>query len=409
MERDILQYSLFNVRPRVAAFADAEQRRWGSAPPGLRAAALCPPRSNLKPHLPRQPPMAPFCLPAFLPALAARRYTLQDWPGGEPGEGAAWSTYRGPSLAAVLPDHPGPVQLAAVDVPGLPEQRPLLVAGDVLYFRLADRSSEEYAGARLQQGSRLCSRERPAGCCLGSQPGRGLIRCRAAARLLAAAAAAAPLPAGHLLAADGSRCLVLMPPGWWHRLQELQQAAQAAAAAGAAPGPPQPPLAHVRLSFDRTLLSRMHAALERAARLAPARAFFPPASLGPLRGHMLAEDTYPARVAQAAGSMVELGGTKLNQEQKLAIAAVLCGQLAGMAPAGWLAGWLAAALGGPPAMAARLTAGRDAALQAATAGRSHSRCTVRQAPARQLPWWSARCRWGSQRAAPAGDSARCSR
>jgi hypothetical protein len=44
---------------------------------------------------------------------------------------------------------PGPgAQLALVEVPGLPEHRPLLVAGDALYFRLADHASEEYAGAR---------------------------------------------------------------------------------------------------------------------------------------------------------------------------------------------------------------------------------------------------------------------
>jgi hypothetical protein len=85
-----------------------------------------------------------------------RRYALQDWPG-EPSPAATWATYRGPHLAAVmehqwqgLPSPPGPgALLAVVDVPGLPEHRPLLVAGDALYFRLADHASEEYAGARL--------------------------------------------------------------------------------------------------------------------------------------------------------------------------------------------------------------------------------------------------------------------
>jgi hypothetical protein len=83
-------------------------------------------------------------------------------------------------------------------------------------------------------------------------------------------------------------------------------------------------LLHVRLSFDRTLISRMHAALERAAMLGPGRALFPSLPSSDLQAQRLPDKVYADKVAKAAGSLVELGGTPLNKEQRAAIAAVLC-------------------------------------------------------------------------------------
>lgn len=95
------------------------------------------------------------------------------------------------SAAALLA--PLPPLLAAVDVPGLPEGRPSLVTGDCLYVRLDSQPAEEYCG--------------------------------------------------QLVAADGNRCLVAMPPAWW---------VQALGDGGWQDSPP--PLVHVRFGFDRTAL-----------------------------------------------------------------------------------------------------------------------------------------------------------
>lgn len=50
--------------------------------------------------------------------------------------------------------------------------------------------------------------------------------------------------AGNVLAVDGSRCLLLMPPVWWQRLEQTKPADVEAAA----------PLVHMRFGFDRTAL-----------------------------------------------------------------------------------------------------------------------------------------------------------
>ncbi len=165
MARDIQQYNLYSCRPRVALFPDTEQRRWVAA--WWRHWL----RHMVEPHRPRATRTAHHCAPlrttvhcALMTCVCMRRYSLQDWPG-EPCPAATWATYRGPSLTTVMehqqqgqPQQQGQrALLAVVEVPGLPEHRPLLVAGDALYFRLADHASEEYAGARAACLWRCCS------------------------------------------------------------------------------------------------------------------------------------------------------------------------------------------------------------------------------------------------------------
>jgi hypothetical protein len=154
-----------------------------------------------------------------------------------------------------------------------------------------------------------------------------------------------PPSAGHLLAADGPRCLVIMPQPWWDRMHALRPPAPATAEPAGNRQPP-PPLVHVRPSFDRTLLTRMAAALERAAAMLPVRSFFPPtpvpqpqpppppaagsyaaaaASKQPAQPQGPSKADYAASVAAAASGLQQLGKTALNTEQKGAIAAVLCG------------------------------------------------------------------------------------
>jgi hypothetical protein len=132
-----------------------------------------------------------------------------------------------------------------------------------------------------------------------------------------------------------------MPQAWWGRLQALRPPEAATAEPGTS-RQQQPPLVHVRPSFDRTLLTRMAAALERAAAMLPVRSFLPPtptpqppqpavssyaaaASKQPTKPQGPSKAEYTASVAAAAKALQQLGKTALNEEQKDAIAAVLCG------------------------------------------------------------------------------------
>ncbi|WIA17691.1 hypothetical protein OEZ85_009208 [Tetradesmus obliquus] len=102
-ERDIASYSVFNVRLAAAVFEQAASKGTAAAS-GDDAARL-------------------------------RRYAITPWPM-PPDDEAQRFTYRGPNLSLLLGPGRAP-RLAVISVPGLPENRPGLVTGDVVYLRLA--------------------------------------------------------------------------------------------------------------------------------------------------------------------------------------------------------------------------------------------------------------------------------
>ncbi|KXZ41162.1 hypothetical protein GPECTOR_704g854 [Gonium pectorale] len=371
MERDIRTFTLYNVRARVALFsADMTTYTildWPQPPPAVAGAGAAAGGAN-----------EGVSGAAGAVGAASGGSGADSGSGGDAGAAAGTVAaavavlrlYLGPRLlglwdslekkapgkahgdkgeattAAAAPATPARRMAAVVDVPGLVEGRPQLVAGDAVFVRLEAERGEEFAA--------------------------------------------------ELLTVERGQVLLHMPPPYWKRLQELAGSAGSAAkevrAAPPATAPPlAPPLVHVCLTFDRTPYGRMHDALLRAvlrhelllppppSASAAAFAAAPPCGALPA----LPDDLYPgaptaasaafaiasasasseryppmhgaslvsaggiaaapvgppggaavtvscdAGLAELAAKLRLLGGTALNPEQRLACAAMLAGAGAG--------------------------------------------------------------------------------
>ncbi|KAF8055841.1 MOV10L1 [Scenedesmus sp. PABB004] len=253
----------------------------------------------------------------FPGGAASRRYAIV--PPSElarPAHGdAQLLTYRGPLLSGLGVRLP---RLAVISVPGLPEQRPALVTGDVVFLRLASKitpAARHALAAQLRGGGRG-----------GPQGADGLALL---GPLSASSQCALEVEAAGLVAAvDGSRCLLAMPDDFWALLGLLNDHDAARGRPGAwgkAPAAARSMLVHASFALDRTALGRMHAAIALAA--ASSRVLLPP---GPATRALVAAggvappDKQREVVALAAG-LAMCGSVPLNAAQRLAVAAALCG------------------------------------------------------------------------------------
>jgi hypothetical protein len=213
--------------------------------------------------------------------------------------------YRGPALDQLQPSgmvgtgSNGSVQawaLGVLDVPGLSEGRPALLPGDAVYLRFAADWGREVATVAA--------------------------------------------------AVDGSTVFLLLPkPFWSESLQCTRWLVDAVGAIARGDGTvtPRPTgattlggsnsrmqhfdgLVHVRFTFERASLQRMHAALA----MAPVSAL--PCRLLPEAGRRISDDAQAlallpssTAVSSSAAALPTLGGQPLNAEQRRAVAAVLAG------------------------------------------------------------------------------------
>ena len=200
--------------------------------------------------------------------------------------------------------------LGVLTVPGLPENRPSVVPGALVYLRFIEQRGREVAAvAAATEGDRVFLLLPPS---FWFEPD--------AAALLPALRAAAAAAAGG--GGGGNSSSSNNEPV--QQLQEQQQQQQGEqrkqeqlSAVGAFGG-----LVHVRLTFDRTPLQRMHDALAAAATASPPGCTLVP----PVPPQRLAElAPKAADVAAAAAALQEGGCRPLNAEQRQAVAAVLCG------------------------------------------------------------------------------------
>ncbi|GLI68259.1 hypothetical protein VaNZ11_012614 [Volvox africanus] len=311
MEHDIRTFTLYNARARVAVFSDnmatyqvlnwppfAAQQQYQQQPQQNDAASIPSMQQKTEgtPAAPR-PYRGPKLLTQCVFSLDAQEQnehsvTGQKVVGVKPSRGAAKVKKKG---AAARPGARKVLLAAVVDVPGLVEDRPRLVTGDLVFLRLEAQRTVEYVS--------------------------------------------------QLLAVDGGQVLLVMPHDYWHDIGALfhRQEQKLTAAVPA-------PLAHCCFSFDRTPFGRMHEALLRAA-LRP-QLLLPPPPPPPATEATtdapglpdLPEDLYPQQphrqmgpevaassgrtdeeLAAVAATLRLVGGTALNPEQRLACAAMLCG------------------------------------------------------------------------------------
>ncbi|KAK9825126.1 hypothetical protein WJX81_000626 [Elliptochloris bilobata] len=305
MESDTRRHDMFSARLKFAVFAAQ----------GIRAYQL---HKSFPPSDGSEVTARHF--PYRGPSLAVALQALKVGNGLSPG------AHLAPARAAAWPN------LLALDVPGLPEGRPALVFGDVVYLRFADAPGVEYATAVVATEQ--------ATCLLAAPPAlwqRVTLAAQAAAK--SAPAQNAPSAAGNGAPTGAKEPGAPAAPaaGGLRSRGEAESGAPADAGGGV--------LVHARFSFDRTPLRRMHAALAEAARAgddairllpAPGRAtgaglpthedFLNAVSAPPRRPHVHT-DTLPslAEVQQRADAIHERGARTLNAEQRLAVAAHLCG------------------------------------------------------------------------------------
>ncbi|EIE26144.1 P-loop containing nucleoside triphosphate hydrolase protein [Coccomyxa subellipsoidea C-169] len=206
---------------------------------------------------------------SYATVFPTRRYTLQSaWRSPSVSVGR----YLGPSLDYILPatSKDEPPVLAVVEVPGLPEGRPALLLADTVYLRAAEEESIEYAAA--------------------------------------------------VVAVESTLAFLALPQQFWDS-KPLK---------GASTSSPSNPLFHVRFTFDRTPLRRMHAAVDQASN--------PHFQELPAPKDVLPDDLYASEPEQetvagpsleevdaCAEGICEEGMRVLNFEQRLAVASVLCG------------------------------------------------------------------------------------
>ncbi|KAK9799412.1 hypothetical protein WJX73_005424 [Symbiochloris irregularis] len=253
--------------------------------------------------------------------LLPNRYAVVCDPGNTDAAEQT-SFYRGPNLAVVLLRNPDAMtnrwrdwKLLALHVPGLQEGRPMLLFGDVVYVRFASSPTTEYGG--------------------------------------------------YVVATDGALCLAGMPSAFWQQVTNrpnLSGNADNTARRKAQ-------MIHVRFSFDRSLMRRMHTALQAIAELGICFEQLPTddksgsdasksqsqpqvsASSGPpsplasqealaaasvqlpqqadIPGAQAdAEDDWPSmqQIMDRANTIQEGGAKRLNTEQRIAVASMLCGR-----------------------------------------------------------------------------------
>ncbi|KAK9834613.1 hypothetical protein WJX74_005750 [Apatococcus lobatus] len=244
MEHDIKRFDMFHVPAKYAVFQDMVRGRQR------------------------------YLLAAGAASLASIRQT----------DDAESATYTGPNLDIVLgteafPGHKDiPHVLLALDVPGLPEKRPGVTVGDIIYLRPAEAVSTEFAT--------------------------------------------------HVISAAGTTCLLCVPPAFWQDALE-----------GGMPKPVHTGHFHVRFSFDRAPLLRMHTALCAAA--TSAQTLLPSFNLDlDLPSDSELQDALKlsnqdskdvldhrppskADVQAVANGFQEVGQCRLNAEQRLAVASVM--------------------------------------------------------------------------------------
>eukprot|EP00887_Chlorella_sp_A99_P008046 scaffold12.g8046.t1 len=237
--------------------------------------------------------------------------------GAEAGEGAGGPA-GGAGGAAEAAGHPLCV-LGVLAVPGLPEKRPAIAPGSLVYLRpAADEGCEIGTIAAAAEGDRVFlvlppafwGESWPTGA-----PTALLPALRAAAAAVAAAAEGGGAGGGEAEA----RAAAAAAQAAAERRQQGHQAA--------AEGVPSPPLwdglVHVRFSFDRNPIVRMHAALAAAVAWDATLLHHPVPPVPPEQLAALAPTG--KQVAAAAAGIVEAGSCRLNSEQRQAVAAVVCG------------------------------------------------------------------------------------
>lgn len=192
--------------------------------------------------------------------------------------------YRGPTLRALLPrglpeaaeGHAPTWVLAVLRVPGLPEKRPAVTPGAIVYLRTAARLEREVAGVAA--------------------------------------------------ATEGDRALLLLPEAFWRAPDVAPLLARLGRPAGGSAqleqqGPLFDGLVHARFSFPREPLLAMHAALQAAAVLHGRCCLVPPCDPQTLAALAPGAEA----VAAAAAGLHERGPRRLNAEQRQAVAALVCG------------------------------------------------------------------------------------
>ncbi|BDA50870.1 probable helicase MOV-10 at C-terminar half [Coccomyxa sp. Obi] len=202
---------------------------------------------------------------------ATRRYMLYStWPPGS--EVKTNGRYLGPSLEHILPPAlmERPFKLAVVDVPGLPEGRPALLLADTVYVRAVEEPGVEYAAV--------------------------------------------------VVSVDSTLAFLAMPQQFW----------TSAAFKDSSEKSPKSPLFHVRFTFDRTPLRRMHAAIGEALNpffetLPAPKDNLPDDLFAPAPQQALESGPGLDEVYDCADGISEEGMRVLNLEQRQAVASVLTG------------------------------------------------------------------------------------
>ncbi|GIL79433.1 hypothetical protein Vretimale_18310 [Volvox reticuliferus] len=300
MEHDMRTFTLYNARARVAVFssnmATYQVLNWPPFPAQQQhhdAAA-----SNPGMLATRRPYRGPKLQRQCAVSLEGQEQN------GQSGKGRKAATVKGQAATKAKKKAAARGQevllAAVVEVPGLVEDRPRLVTGDLVFLRLEAQRDVEYVA--------------------------------------------------QLLAVDGGQVLLVMPNEYWRDIWALSRGQQRQLA-DAAPAP----LAHCCFSFDRTPFCRMHEALLRAA-LRPQMLLPPPPPPPPEASAVteaptatsglpeLPEDLYSYQpnwqvemagaassgytdeeLAAVAAKLRLVGGTALNPEQRMACAAMLCG------------------------------------------------------------------------------------